>query len=144
MALNNFKCNHLMPLHYKGLIISVNTTSYDQLTLIVHQSETHLEKRAQRQPWPDRTHFIQTKVRQAVLACTSWRRQIAEILCIQQSLLICFLCNGEKEEHHETQWQPLKQTVDDDDRLPAYSTTEIDWWLSSNTRHSDVNINVFK
>jgi len=32
MTLNNFKCNHLMPLHFKGLTVQAYATGTDRQT----------------------------------------------------------------------------------------------------------------
>jgi len=38
MALNNFKCNHLMPLHFKGLTYLL-TTHYQIVIIVAHYSD---------------------------------------------------------------------------------------------------------
>ena len=93
--------NKTQPIILHNFTSCSKTASHDSVsTHHTSVEETHLEKWPQGQPRPDGAHFIQTKVWKTVLARTPWRRQIAEVLCIQQSLLICFLSNWEKEEHH--------------------------------------------
>jgi len=95
----------------------------NQQTLVNERAATNLEKRPERQPRFDVSHFIQPEMREIILLCTPRRRQIAEVLGVHEALFERALRNRQKEECNETQAQSLHQPVNDDHILPVIPTT---------------------
>ena len=67
----------------------------------------YLKEWSQRQPGLDVSHFVESEVWKFVLLGTPRRSQVAEVLGVEQALFESPLGDGEQEEEHETEAQPL-------------------------------------